>query len=95
MRGRKRPGLAAKRDSANLDTSDRDPEAHVALLLARMAHDLRIVYEPLDLSTVESARHALEVLTGVRSTLDSHSRAVAALTSHLQQQKAGRKGRSG
>ena len=35
--------------------SDLDFKAHVVLLLARMSRDLRVIYEPLDLSTPEAA----------------------------------------
>jgi hypothetical protein len=85
----KRSPMATTKDSGILDTSDQNPEAHVALLLARISRDLQVFYEPLDLSTVESACHAVEVLTNLFSALKSHSRATAALASHLQSKKTG------
>ena len=89
MAPNKRSPMATTKDSGILDTSDQNPEAHVALLLARISRDLQGFYEPLDLSTVESACHAVEALTNLLSTLKSHSRAAAALTNHLQSRKKG------
>ena len=69
-----------------LHTCDLDlyPEAHVHLLLARMSRDLRVMYEPPDLSTPEAAAHAVVMLDRLLATLESHSRAVKVLINPLQ-----------
>lgn len=70
-----------------LHTCDLDPEAHVDLLLARISRDLRVMYEPPDLSTPEAAAHAVVMLDRLLATLESHRHAVKALINHLQEKK--------
>jgi len=67
-----------------LHTCDLDPEAHVALLLARMSRDIRAMYEPPDLSTPEAAARAVVKIDGLLATLESHHCAIKALRNHLQ-----------
>jgi hypothetical protein len=83
-------GLAAE-DSDNHDAMDTNPEAHAAFLLARIARDLQGFDEPIDLSTVLSARQALGRLDNLLTTLNSHRRAASALTARLQEKKYVRK----
>jgi hypothetical protein len=68
-----------------LDTRDPDPDAHVALLLARISRDLHVMYEPPDLSTPEAAARAVVMLDRVLETLESHRSAVKALKIYLQE----------
>jgi len=67
-----------------LHISDLHPEAHVALLLARISRDLRVMYEPPDLSTPEAAARAVVKIDGLLATIESHHRAIRALKNHLQ-----------
>ena len=67
-----------------LHTCDLGPEAHVALLLARISRDLRVMYEPPDLSTPKAAACAVVKIDGLLATLESHHCAIKALRNHLQ-----------
>ena len=68
-----------------LHTGDLDPEAHVDLLLARISCDLRVMYEPPDLSTPETAARAVVMLDRLLATIESHHREIKALRNHLQE----------
>ena len=68
-------------------TCDLDPEARVALLLARISHDLQVMYEPPDLGTPEAAAHALVMLDSLLATLESHRCVIKALITHLQKRR--------
>jgi len=72
-----------------LHTCDLDlyPEAHVHLLLARMSRDLRVMYEPPDLSTPETAAESAVRFDRLLATLESHHRAIKALRNPLQEKK--------
>ena len=72
-----------------LHTCDLDlyPEAHVHLLLARMSRDLRVMYEPPDLSTPEAAAESAVRFDRLLATLESHHRAIKALRDPLQEKK--------
>jgi len=72
-----------------LHTCDLDlyPEAHVHLLLARMSRDLRVMYEPPDLSTPEAAAESAVRFDRLLATLESHHRAIKALRNPLQEKK--------
>ena len=68
-----------------LHTCDRGPEAHVALLLARIFRDLRVMYEPPDLSMPEAAAHTVVMIDRLLATIDSHHRAIMTLSkSHAE-----------
>ena len=69
-----------------LDSYDPDPEAHVALLLARISRDLH--HEPLDLRTLQAAALGVVMLDHLLETIGSHHRAVEALRNHVQEEDA-------
>ena len=69
-----------------LDSYDPDPEAHVALLLARISRNLH--HEPLDLRTLEAAANGVVMLDHLLETIGSHHRAVKALRNLLQEEDA-------
>ena len=48
-----------------------------------MSHDLQVMYEPPDLSTPETAAHAVVMIDRLLANLESHRRAIKALRNHL------------
>ena len=68
-----------------LHRGDLDPEAHVDLLLTRISCDLRVMYEPPDLSTPKTAVRTVVMLDRLLATIESHHRAIKALRNHLQE----------
>ncbi len=64
-----------------LDTGDLELEAHVALLLARMARDLHAMYEPPDLRTPQAAAHSTAMADRLIAVLESYHRIIKALRS--------------
>jgi len=76
--------MNAPRTYGTLDTRDLDPEAHVALLLARMARDLDAMYEPPDLSTPEATARTVVMLDLLLDTIESDHCAIKALKNDPQ-----------
>jgi hypothetical protein len=70
-----------------LDACDPDLEFHVVLLLARISRDLRVLFEPPDLSTPESAADSAVSCDRLLAALESHHRTIKVLRNLLQEKQ--------
>src|SRR5512135_930382 len=70
-----------------LDAHDPDLEVHVVLLLARISRDLRVMFEPPDLSTPEAAARTIVMADRLLETIESHRHTIKVLRNLLREKR--------